>query len=118
MRFCPSCGGALELRVPPGEDRDRHVCGACGTVHYQNPKVIVGSVCTLRDRLLLCRRAIEPRSGYWTIPAGFLELGETGAGGGARGGWGEGRAKVAIGGVVPADSGPRVPQGQLLYPAG
>jgi ADP-ribose pyrophosphatase YjhB (NUDIX family) len=117
MRFCPSCGGALELRVPPREDRDRHVCGACGTVHYQNPKVIVGSVCTLGDRLLLCRRAIEPRSGYWTIPAGFLELGETAEEGASREAWEEARARIAIEGLIAAYSVPRIAQVQLLYRA-
>jgi ADP-ribose pyrophosphatase YjhB (NUDIX family) len=117
MRFCPSCGGALALRVPPGEDRDRHVCGACGTVHYQNPKVIVGSVCTLGDRLLLCRRAIEPRSGYWTIPAGFLELGETAEEGASREAWEEARARIAIEGLIAAYSVPRIEQVQLLYRA-
>ena len=117
MRFCPSCGGALELRVPPGEDRDRHVCGSCGTVHYQNPKVIVGSVCTWGDRLLLCRRAIEPRSGYWTIPAGFLELGETAEDGARREAWEEARARIAIEGLLAAYSVPRIGQVQLLYRA-
>jgi ADP-ribose pyrophosphatase YjhB (NUDIX family) len=117
MRFCPSCGGALELRVPPGEDRDRHVCGACGTVHYVNPKVIVGSVCTLGDRLLLCRRAIEPRSGFWTIPAGFLELGETAEEGARREAWEEARARIAIEGLIAAYSVPRIAQVQLLYRA-
>jgi ADP-ribose pyrophosphatase YjhB (NUDIX family) len=117
MRFCPSCGGTLELRVPPGEDRDRHVCGSCGTVHYQNPKVIVGSVCTWGDRLLLCRRAIEPRSGYWTIPAGFLELGETAEDGARREAWEEARARIAIEGLLAAYSVPRIGQVQLLYRA-
>ena len=117
MRFCPSCGGALELRVPPGEDRDRHVCGACGTVHYVNPKVIVGAVCTWGDRLLLCRRAIEPRSGYWTIPAGFLEIGETAEEGARREAWEEARARIAIEGLIAAYSVPRIAQVQLLYRA-
>ena len=117
MRFCPCCGGALELRVPPGEDRDRHVCAACGTVHYENPKVIVGSVCTWGDRLLLCRRAIEPRSGFWTIPAGFLELGETAEEGASREAWEEARARIAIEGLIAAYSVPRIAQVQLLYRA-
>lgn len=117
MRYCPSCGSGLELRRPPGEDRERHVCGGCGTVHYQNPKVIVGAVCILGDRLLICRRAIEPRCGFWTIPAGFLELGETAEEGALREAWEEARARIEIEGLIAAYSVPRIGQVQLLYRA-
>jgi ADP-ribose pyrophosphatase YjhB (NUDIX family) len=77
MKFCTHCGGALCLGVPGGDDRPRHICGDCGSVHYQNPKVIAGCIPVWRERILLCQRAIEPRLGYWTLPAGFMELGET-----------------------------------------
>jgi len=118
MRFCPACGaGALELRVPPGDDRERQVCAACGTVHYENPKVVVGSVCTSGDRLLICRRAIEPRSGYWTIPAGWLELGEAAQEGARREAWEEARARIEIEGLIAVYSVPRIAQVQLLYAA-
>jgi ADP-ribose pyrophosphatase YjhB (NUDIX family) len=118
MRFCPACGaGALELRVPPGDDRERQVCAACGTVHYENPKVVVGSVCTSGDRLLICRRAIEPRSGYWTIPAGWLELGEAAQEGAKREAWEEARARIEIEGLIAVYSVPRIAQVQLLYAA-
>jgi ADP-ribose pyrophosphatase YjhB (NUDIX family) len=117
-RFCPACGGPLEERRPPGEDRDRLVCGACGTVHYENPKVIVGSVCTAPDgRVLVCRRAIEPRAGFWTIPAGFLELGETAEEGALREAWEEARARIEIEGLIAVYSVPRIGQVQLLYRA-
>jgi len=80
MNYCSQCGQPVTLRVPADDTLPRHVCGACGTVHYLNPKLIAG--CTVESddgRILLCRRAIEPRRGYWTVPAGFMELGETGA---------------------------------------
>jgi ADP-ribose pyrophosphatase YjhB (NUDIX family) len=85
MRFCDRCGAPVILRVPAGESLPRHVCDACGTVHYLNPKLIAGSVPTAADgSILLCRRGIEPRHGFWTLPAGFMELGETSAAAAAR----------------------------------
>ena len=77
MKFCSQCAAPLQLRVPEGDQRPRYVCTACGTIHYQNPKVVVGCVPEHAGRILLCRRAIEPRRGYWTVPAGFMENGET-----------------------------------------
>ncbi len=77
MKFCSHCGASLVVKIPPGEDRERHVCDQCGTIHYQNPKIIAGCIPEWEDRILLCRRAIEPRLGLWTLPAGFMELGET-----------------------------------------
>jgi ADP-ribose pyrophosphatase YjhB (NUDIX family) len=117
MRFCPSCGAAVERRVPSGDDRPRHVCPACGVVHYQNPKVVVGSVCTLGERLLLCRRAIDPRRGFWTIPAGYLELGETAEAGALREAWEEARARIELEGLLAVYSVERIGQVQLLYRA-
>jgi len=77
MKFCSNCAGPLVLRVPPGDQLPRHVCDRCGTIHYRNPKLVVGCVPEHDGRILLCRRAIEPRRGYWTLPAGFMENGET-----------------------------------------
>jgi ADP-ribose pyrophosphatase YjhB (NUDIX family) len=77
MKFCPSCGAPVTQRIPPGDHLPRSVCTACGTIHYRNPKLIAGCVPEHEGRILLCRRAIEPRRGYWTIPAGFMEIGET-----------------------------------------
>ena len=77
MKFCTHCGGSLHHEVPLGDDRPRHICPICGTIHYQNPKLIAGCIPEWGERVLLCRRAIEPRLGYWTLPAGFMELGET-----------------------------------------
>ena len=77
MNFCSHCGGAaIVLRIPEGDTLPRFVCGACGTIHYQNPKVVVGCLPEHGSQVLLCRRAIEPRLGKWTLPAGFLENGE------------------------------------------
>ncbi len=70
-------GASFIRTVPEGDDRERLVCADCGHIAYENPKVVVGSVATLGDRLLLCRRAIEPRKGFWTLPAGYLEFNET-----------------------------------------
>ena len=77
MKFCSQCGGALTLAIPADDDRPRHVCPSCGSIHYQNPKLVVGCIAEWEGRILMCRRAIEPRKGYWTLPAGFLENGET-----------------------------------------
>lgn len=77
MKHCSDCGEKTIRTIPKGEDRLRYVCSVCDTVHYQNPNVVVGSLLTQGTRVLLCKRAIEPRYGYWTLPAGFLENGES-----------------------------------------
>jgi ADP-ribose pyrophosphatase YjhB (NUDIX family) len=77
MKHCSDCGEKTIHTIPEGEDRLRHVCRACNTVHYQNPNVVVGTLLTQGSQVLLCQRAIEPRYGYWTLPAGFLENGES-----------------------------------------
>lgn len=84
MKFCSQCGAPLILRVPPGDNLLRHVCGTCDTVHYQNPKIVAGCIPEWEDRVLLCRRAIEPRHGLWTLPAGFMENGESAVAAAAR----------------------------------
>lgn len=77
INFCSSCGAPVSFRVPDGDSLPRHVCDRCGVIHYRNPKLVVGSLPVWEDRVLLCRRAIEPRYGKWTLPAGFMENGET-----------------------------------------
>jgi len=85
VKFCSHCGSAdIAQRVPDGDTLPRFVCASCGTIHYQNPKVVVGSLPVWEDRILLCKRAIEPRYGLWTLPAGFMELGDTTAAGALR----------------------------------
>ncbi|MGB5630967.1 MAG: NUDIX hydrolase [Woeseiaceae bacterium] len=97
MKFCSSCGGTVSLRVPNDDNRTRHICDDCGVVHYRNPLVVVGCVVESDGKILLCKRAIEPRYGYWTVPAGFMELGETAAGGAARETLEEALATVELG---------------------
>ena len=77
MNFCSHCGNKLKRQIPSGDTNVRDVCLSCNTIHYQNPKVIVGIVPIFENKILLCKRSIEPRSGYWTIPSGFMENGET-----------------------------------------
>lgn len=77
MKFCSACGSPLTFATPPGDDRRRFVCPACGAVHYQNPRMVAGCIPEFEGRILLCRRAIEPCYGKWTLPAGYLENGET-----------------------------------------
>ena len=98
MKFCPSCGAPVTQRIPPGDHLPRSICTACGTIHYRNPKLIAGCVPEHEGRILICRRAIEPRRGYWTIPAGFMEVGETLQQAAARECMEEAVAEVAVGG--------------------
>ena len=115
MEFCTQCGGRLELRVPEGDDRDRHVCTSCGYIHYVNPRVIVGCLPVYEDRVLLCKRAIEPRLGYWTLPAGFMENGETTADGAARETWEEACARVSNLHLYRVFDVPHISQVYLFY---
>ncbi|AMN46744.1 ADP-ribose pyrophosphatase [Steroidobacter denitrificans] len=100
MSFCPNCGQPLTRKIPPGDHLLRYVCTACGTIHYQNPRIIAGCVIETEGKLLLCKRAIEPRLGYWTHPAGFMENGESVAQGAAREAMEEALAKVKIGSLL------------------
>ena len=77
MKYCSQCGSRLSHRIPEGDERSRFVCDSCGTVHYENPKMVVGCIPEVEGRVLFCRRAIMPRKGKWTLPAGYLEKGET-----------------------------------------
>ncbi|MGI4813908.1 MAG: NUDIX hydrolase [Janthinobacterium lividum] len=77
MNFCSNCGTSVTLQIPAGDNRERFVCDSCRTIHYMNPRNVVGTVPVWQDKVLLCRRAIEPRRGFWTLPAGFMELNET-----------------------------------------
>lgn len=117
MRFCSQCGAAVELQRPVGDELLRHVCTGCREIHYQNPKVVVGAVCSLGDRVLLCRRAISPRRGFWTIPAGYLEVGESTEAGARREAWEEARARIDIIGLLALYNVVRIQQVQVLYRA-
>jgi len=100
VKFCSHCGRPVSLKTPAGDHLPRHVCEGCGTVHYQNPKLVVGCVPEHEGRILLCRRAIQPRLGYWTIPAGFMENGETSQEGARRESREEALAEVEIGSLL------------------
>ncbi len=108
---------AFERKIPDGDDKERDVCSSCGFVAYQNPKVIVGAVVAEAGQVLLCRRAIEPRAGYWTLPAGYLELGETTAEGARREAMEEAGANIAIDGILALFDVSRIGQFQIIYRA-
>jgi ADP-ribose pyrophosphatase YjhB (NUDIX family) len=117
MKFCANCGAAVVQRVPPGDSLPRFVCDHCGEIHYQNPKLVVGTIPEHEGKLLLCRRAIEPRYGYWTLPAGFMENDETAWQAALRETLEEAGATVDIGEPFSLVSVPRVNQVHLFYRA-
>jgi ADP-ribose pyrophosphatase YjhB (NUDIX family) len=117
MNFCSNCGAKVTLRVPPGDSIPRYVCDSCGTIHYRNPLVVVGTIPEWEGRILLCKRAIEPRLGFWTLPAGFMELGETTAQAALRETLEEARARVELGDAFTLLSVPHVNQVHLFYRA-
>ena len=117
MNYCSLCGEAVVTRIPPGDNRQRHVCDDCGVVHYVNPKMVVGAVVEWREEILLCRRAIEPRQGYWTVPAGFLEVGETLEQGAAREAREEAEADIVIRDLLSVINVTRVGQVHVMFRA-
>lgn len=114
---------SFSVRTPDGDTHPRHVCDDCGYIHYVNPKIVVGSVVTWggakdgKDRIVMCRRAIEPSKGLWTLPAGYLELGETTQAGAAREAREEACADIRIDALLAVYSIPRISQVQLMYKA-
>ena len=117
MKHCSSCGETVSRKTPDGDTYERWVCDACGTIHYQNPKVVVGCVPAKDGKVLLCKRAIEPRYGFWTVPAGFMEIGETIAQGAARETMEEACAKVEIGHLFASVDVVRAGQLHLFFTA-
>jgi ADP-ribose pyrophosphatase YjhB (NUDIX family) len=115
MKFCSVCGHDVVSRIPPGDNRERFVCDHCGTIHYQNPRNVVGTVPVWGDQVLLCRRAIEPRYGYWTLPAGFMEIGETTSEAAARETLEEAGAQVEVQALFSLLNVPHVSQVHLFY---
>lgn len=107
----------FERRIPAGDERERLICADCGFINYENPKIVVGAVVEWDGRILMCRRAIPPRTGYWTIPAGYLELNETTEHGAAREAWEESCARIEIDGLLAVYNIPRLSQVQLIYRA-
>jgi ADP-ribose pyrophosphatase YjhB (NUDIX family) len=117
MNHCSQCGGPITERIPPDDDRSRFVCDRCGTIHYQNPRVVVGTIPEDGGRILLCRRAIEPRLGLWTLPAGFLEMGEQLSDGAMRETWEETGCRVELLGLYSIMNLVHVGQVHLFYRA-
>jgi ADP-ribose pyrophosphatase YjhB (NUDIX family) len=117
IHYCTSCGASVSLRIPAGDSLPRHVCDACGTIHYRNPRLVVGALPVWQDKVLLCRRAIEPRLGMWTLPAGFMENGETVAQAAMRETREEANANIALGEMFTMISVPHISQVHVVYRA-
>ena len=118
MNFCSNCGsGALAFRIPDGDTLPRFVCPACAAIHYQNPKIVVGCLPEHEGRILLCKRAIEPRLGLWTLPAGFLENRETVESGALRETLEEANARVLLGELYTVISLPQLSQVYMVFRA-
>lgn len=117
MSHCSRCGARTQRQIPAGEDREREVCPACGEIHYVNPKMVVGCIIEHEGRVLLCKRAIEPRLGYWTVPAGFLELGESAMAGAVRETHEEAGARVRVVAPYAHLDVPHIGQIYLIYRA-
>jgi ADP-ribose pyrophosphatase YjhB (NUDIX family) len=116
IKFCRNCGAAVVYRIPDdGDTRQRAVCPACDTIHYENPLTVVGTVPYWGDKVLLCKRNIEPRWGKWTLPAGFMELGETTLQGAARETDEEAGAQIEMQGLLSVMSVPSVGQVHIFY---
>ena len=115
MKYCAECGAAVEFRIPVGDSLPRHVCGQCATIHYLNPKLVVGCVGEWQGRILLCRRAIEPRLGLWTLPAGFMENGESTTQAALRETFEEACARIEIDDLFALINVPYINQVHLFY---
>lgn len=121
MKYCPACASPIVIQIPADDTRERHVCPACGTIHYQNPKMVVGSIPIWEKdgevSVLLCKRAIEPRYGYWTLPAGFMENNETSSQGAQRETQEEAGANIDLHELFSILNVPHVNQVHLFYRA-
>jgi len=117
MKFCSNCGHAVTTKIPDGDHLPRYVCEACGSIHYENPRIIAGCIPEWQGKILLCRRAIEPRRGYWTVPAGFMENGEAVQDAAAREAQEEALADVEIGSLVSIVNVIRAHQVHIIFRA-
>lgn len=117
MKYCSQCGNKVIERIPAGDNRLRFVCDQCEHIHYQNPRIIAGCVPVYGDQVLLCKRAIEPRAGRWTLPAGFLENGEASSAGALRETREEANANAAIVGLYTLFSLPHISQVYMFFRA-
>ena len=115
MKFCSECAHPVTLSIPEGDNRERHVCESCGTIHYVNPRIIAGTLPVFEGKILLCKRAIEPRAGKWTLPAGFMEQGETLSDGAARETMEEAGIEVEMGPLLTSISVPHISQVHIFF---
>jgi len=115
MKYCCYCSAELIYEIPDDDNRRRYICKSCDTVHYQNPKIVAGCIPVWEDQILLCKRAIEPRFGYWTLPAGFMELGETSLEAGIRETLEEANARVEVQDLFAVFNLPHVDQVYLMF---
>lgn len=115
MNYCSQCGHKTTFHIPSGDSRERHVCSNCGFIHYINPRIIAGTVPVYEGRILLCRRAIEPRKHFWTLPAGFMECGETVEEAAARETWEEAEARVHLKGLYTIFNLPHISQVYMFF---
>lgn len=115
MNYCSQCGKTVSSKIPEGDNRERYVCDSCKTIHYQNPNNIAGAILTWQDKVLLCKRAIDPRYGQWTLPAGFMENNETVAQAAARESMEEAHARVGALKLFGVFSMPYISQVYLMF---
>ena len=117
MNFCPACGNSVSNRIPDGDNRTRYICDSCDEIHYQNPRIITGCLPIHADKVLLCRRAIAPRINFWTLPAGFMENGETTEQGAMRETEEEAQANVSVQSLYTLFNLPHISQVYMFYRA-
>ncbi len=115
MKFCSECAHPVTYKVPADDNRERAVCTQCGTIHYVNPRIIAGTLPIFEDKILLCKRAIEPRKGYWTLPAGFMEQGETLEAGAVRETLEEAGIQIQCGQLLTSISVPFISQVHIFF---
>lgn len=115
MKYCSNCGHTVEQKIPLDDTRLRYVCPQCETIHYQNPNIVAGTIPVHEGKVLLCRRAIEPRHGFWTLPAGFMENQETTMEAAARETWEEAEAKVALHHLYTMINVPQIDQVHIFF---
>lgn len=117
MKYCGECGHAVERKIPEGDNRSRDICTVCGFIHYTNPRIIAGTIPIWKNQVLLCRRAIEPRLGFWTLPAGFMENAESATEAAIRETWEEALARVSVQGLYTMISVPHIDQVHIFFRA-
>lgn len=115
MKFCSQCGETVIQKIPEDDNRPRFVCSGCETIHYENPKIVTGCLPVWQDQVLLCKRSIEPRLGYWTLPAGFMEMDETSLEGAVRETWEEATARVEVQSLYTVFNLPHVNQVYMMF---